>query len=871
MITMNKCYILLLQSCKYLLIGVICCAFFSCQNTPENKVTIGNFPEDYPVLYPKYREWPFPAGNIEVTKNPAALLWPAASGEDASYDIRLSMDSTFEDESTITAQEIPWTIYNSHRQLKAGTWFWKYRIHNGKWSKLLQFEISKDTRIVNAPPVEKFWSSIPDEHPRVLITPKETSGFMRSAKNTKDAAVIIKAADNLLHAVPPKEREGLPTLKAQNKDKMEKIAQNASEHISNKAFNAIKLFCRAYILTGNKKYSDKGIAWALDVASWDPLGISHLSNFGDARCMVSMAWAYDTFYEMLTPLQRKQLLHSIEVRANGFYTDWTNHIDPKLLSNHVWQYIMDYFLQSSIAVYGDVDEAKKWIQYVYELWLARAPILGGKNGGWAGGIPYFRINMRTLLQMPMFIKQYTGFDYINNNPWYKKNVYWMIYSFPPGSACDGFGDDIEKIDCPGPFYLAYADAISKLTGDRVAAWYANRIEQYGNVKLTDDAEMRWFRMRYLQDMKRPKPVTDINSPSAMLFKDIGVVDMHSDITNTKNDLMISMRSSPWGSYSHMMAGQNTFNVVYGGKRLFYTSGYKIAMDDPHRLKWYKATIGHNGILIDGKGQPFGTKNAYGWIARFINGDHLTYAVGDASMAYGGRSEKTSTGLQKFRRHLLFIHPDILVVYDELTADHAAKWSWLIHSPYKIHLDTMKNEFYCSSNNASAVAKLFSSQPLTWALTDTFATRPINWLGRRDKNGNLMVYKNNSWHLTASARNNSPKMRFLTIIRVLNGSRIDHLQLEYSLDSSGNIQVGNWTIIATLNPAKPALLQVFRNDGKVAFTSSGKPKNISTQSAGKFKAENSSKLVELIDGKWTYLEAKEEVPDVVKEIPIDNNH
>ena len=65
------------------------------------------------------------------------------------------------------------------------------------------------------------------------------------------------------------------------------------------------------------------------------------------------------------------------------------------------------------------------------------------------------------------------------------------------------------------------------------------------------------------------------------------------------------------------------------------------------------------------------------------------------------------------------------VLDVLEADHPAKWSWLIHSPYKIEMDTASNQFHCSSEKASALTSLLSSQAIHWELSDTFAIPAVN--------------------------------------------------------------------------------------------------------------------------------------------------
>jgi hypothetical protein len=852
-----------------------CNVFLFCSAQQQNENKKIRFPEDYPVLHPRYRSWPVPAGNIEVSYNPGILMWPSTLKKGTTYDIRLSQDPKFDKEKTISAYGIPWTIYNPHRALNAGVWYWQYRIHNDVWKDVQQFRVTDNATPAVSPSADEFLSAIPESYPRVLITKKEAQAFRQRAMQTKDALILIDEADKSLSAQPPHD-EVLkhPSKDAKGNDYMSaKLVDKDSKYIGFNAMAKVKIFCQAYLLTGNKKYADRGILWAREIASWHPEGPSGISDFGDAGCMLAMALAFDTFHDLLSSSDKEILLDKINIRAGRIYNEWINDIDAKVLSNHVWQFTLHYFFQTALAVHGQLKDADKWLTYVYELWLARAPVLGGSEGGWLEGASYFRINMETMLDIPTIIKNYTGYDFINRNKWYDNNPYWMYYSFPPGSFADGFGDNVETVRSPGLYYLAYADALSKLTGSRMAATYAGKIEKTGKVKLSDvikdeppeTANMfRWFRLRYLLNKQRPSELPDSSFASAIVLNDVGIVDMHSDINDIDKDLMVSMRSSPYGNYGHMLADQNTFNVLYGGQRLFYLSGHKVAMKDPHRLLWYKATVGHNGVLIDDRGQTFDSKG-YGWISRFLNGKNISYAVGDASMAYGASSSKENTGLKKFKRHLLLIRPDIVIVYDELIADHAAEWKWLIHSPQKINLSSSKNEFYCSLKNTSVVTSLFTPQPVRMALSDTFGVAAVNWLGRKDKDGNPRTYENNSWHVSAATVNPTPKMRFLAIIKINVGARPSQKQL-YHLATNNEVVLGNWRIRAELDTSKPALLEVFSNDGKVGFSSGGNQIQAGSQTySGAIRG--SAKLAELIDGKWEYHEAGDRIPELIQQIPV----
>ncbi|CAL1518700.1 DUF4962 domain-containing protein [Chitinophaga sp. MM2321] len=843
-----------------LLAGMLCCTVISCLAQQNDKDAL--FPGSYPELHPRYRMWPTPAENAVVPGNAAVLLWPAVRTKGMTYDIRLSQDPGFNPAKTIQAQNIPWTIYNPHRVLNTGAWYWQYRSHNGSWSAVARFQVDSNTTATASPLAGKLLSAIPVSHPRVLIDQANKPAFTRSAMPSTDATVIIRKADKLLDAPLPAETTSGKKKKGKTAYQEYKLRAAESKHLGFGLLADVELLCQAYILSGEQKYADKGMQLAKAASHWDPHGPSSLNDFGDAGCMLAMALAFDTFHDQLTASERKALLDNINVRAGRCYTNWINDVDAKVLSNHVWQFTLHYFFQTAIAVHGELKDADKWLTYAYELWLARAPVLGGTEGGWLEGAVYFTINMETLLNVPTIIKNYTGFDFIQHHPWYLNNPYWMFYSFPAGSSCDGFGDNAETRTMPGKDYLAYADALSKLSGSRVAATYAEKIEQTEKIKPADADMLRWFRLRYLLHKNRPDTLPDSAFTTARMFHDIGVVDMHSDIGHVNNDLMVSMRSSPYGAYGHMLADQNTFNVLYGGQRLFYMSGHKIAMNDPHRLEWYKATIGHNGVLVNDQGQTFDPKG-YGWISRFLDGSSLSYAVGDASMAYGGNPQQGKTTLKKFKRHLLFLHPDIVIVYDELDAVSATTWKWLIHSPQQIRIDTAKNEFYAAMENASAATSFFSSQPVQWAVSDTFTVAVDNWRESKDEKGNLYGNKN-EWHLTAATQP-TKKMRFLAIMQIHTGDQKDQQQPLYRFNDQQEIIVGNWTIKAELDASRPAIISAYKNDGKVAFSSGGNNIQAGNQQyAGKIKG--SAKLGELINGKWMYKEAGDSIPEVVNGIP-----
>ena len=154
----------------------------------------------------------------------------------------------------------------------------------------------------------------------------------------------------------------------------------------------------------------------------------------------------------------------------------------------------------------------------------------------------------------------------------------------------------------------------------------------------------------------------------------------------------------------MHANQNSFNISRKGERVFYSTGYYTSFADPHALTSYRHTRAHNTILLNGYGQAFGHEG-YGWIKRHLEGSGMSYVCGDASRAYQEVTDRQfldlmkqngieqnahfgmgKSGMKKYERHLIFVRPDLVVVYDVLQAEQPSEWSLLLHTLQPSALD-----------------------------------------------------------------------------------------------------------------------------------------------------------------------------------------
>lgn len=86
---------------------------------------------------------------------------------------------------------------------------------------------------------------------------------------------------------------------------------------------------------------------------------------------------------------------------------------------------------------------------------------------------------------------------------------------------------------------------------------------------------------------------------------------------------------------------------------------------PIHRQWYKATIGHNAVLVDGQSQA----PAAGELSAFVANEQYAAVVARCDEAYKGVAHS----------RLLCLTPTYLLVFDDLLADTPRRFDWLYHN------------------------------------------------------------------------------------------------------------------------------------------------------------------------------------------------
>ncbi|NDV82128.1 DUF4962 domain-containing protein [Bacteroides sp. 51] len=834
-----------------MLLCIIPLSLLSCSDddVPNVEDNEGKEQETVDSWHEKIRDKPYPTIDNGLYINPAPLIVPQAMKKGDFIQFSLSKSASFKESETILSAKVPWCFFNPHQVLDAGTWFWRFRSANesgveGAWSETYQFTVEEETPEFVTPAFDAFISNVPKTYPRLYsFLDDELEAARGKVESHSEFKALTSRANTALNASYSDV--------ANPYDKIEEIRPYM-----------IQLY-QAYRLTQKQAYRDKMLEFVRLLQNY-PLTDAQIfaTNFGATDIALVFIKAYDIAQNELTTAEKQTIEELLIKIGRHYYNIYCGYQENHIFDNHFWQQNMRIFFQIALMLYTKAEyetEATKMLEYYYELWTARAPDSGfNRDGLWRNGVGYFNANVKTLYYMPSLFSSITRHDFLKH-PWYQNAGKAITYAWPPNSKSVGFGDSSENGNAPNRLRIAFADFLAREVGDGYAAWYANECQSL----LLQDYEFRIYRM--VRDKSYTSAGLPAGYPKLIWHKDAGEVTIHSDIAHPENDLSLSFRSSTFASGSHTLADQNSFNILYKGADVYRSSGYYVDFSGAHNLMSYRHSRAHNTILVNGIGQPFSMKG-YGNVVRAINGEQISYCLGDASNAYSGISDDPlwvdafkkagitqspengfgTTPLTKYRRHVFVLHPDIVVLYDELEAKNSVRWDWLLHSPteFAIHNGSKTMETWNEDKQFKSVARMFSNQSFEISQTNQFVVPPTTIPDPRYPD---------QWHLTATFSPSSEN-RILTIIQVL-----PEYKFPRAITVNGEIYTcGGWNIEASLDCNQPAGIHITNSSTRVAF-SYGNTHPVINNNVYLRKDQGSSILYDIIDGEVKILEMNDYQP------------
>jgi hypothetical protein len=855
-------------------------------------------------LHSRVREWPYPANGITVPTNAPALLWPGTNGKNmvtpmesgsevpedpnignVRYKVILASDKDFKNKLMESAEQ-RWAVYPLHTALKPGKWYWKYGYalkgaNQWLWSPVYNFVV--DVKYANekvSPPITEVLKRNQGAHPLLWDMNRNGEDFYRNNLQNPEAKKFIVFAEKLM-------KDPLPTEKPQRvidttgkNDREKKIIIERMYHGFGDAVGTpVRNLCIAYQLTKDKRFILDAKRRALNIARMDPNGLATGDDFTSGAVLEALGWFYDAGYDFLDADEKELFKNIITTRAKRVYDHLPNRFELHVSDNHVWQITLRNLAIATVSVINEVPEAKEWLTYMYEVWSARFPVLGTTDGGWHEGNGYFRVNFKSIIYLSQMFGDFSGVDYFKL-PWMQNLPYYMLYTHPNGAASTAIGDMWENIPTVVKGEAWFADALTFRVDNPYLNWYVNEIKTDNPDYFHGTDDYLLFRLLNYKPDRKLSVLSPVKLPKSRDFADVGVVAMHENLANADKTLSSYLFSSPFGSSGHGHASQNAFTINYKGKVLFGGSGYYSNFSDKHNLLYYRTSKAYNTILADSLNQKIG-EEGYGWIPRAITGEHIQYALGDASNAYGEIKSEFwldrfkqinvtpnkangygESGVTLYRRHMLQLEGGYIVLYDELEANKPVKWTTQFHAPYYTLEAQQSNNpnqqnFALKTDLGGVSASVFANGALNLNVHNKFYETAENWNKVTNDEGKIKDFVD-QWHAGITSLP-AQKFRFLTLIQIKDG-KTEIIKTVSAVNGLYHLQVGDWDIQAQLDGNKNASLQVYGKHAEALFNYGNLPISFN----GKiFKPQltGSSTLLEMNGTKLNKQEVVDKLPDV----------
>ena len=673
-------------------------------------------------------------------RNPPAFVWRPQE-KAATYDLELAPSDSFAS-GALSVTGLTWNAHCPTQSLASGLWHWRFRFVDAKgatsdWSTVRRVTIDPRAVRFPLPPRETVLARVPTQHPRLFVRPEELPRLREEAAGSRKSefAVLLAACDKLMKnppptAEPPKYPDGMD----RESDEWMKIWWGNRTYTIN-ALQAAAMLGFAHRLGGPAAYAAKGREILRDCTKWDPIGSTGFRYNDEAGMPYAyyFARAYTFLNNVLTEDDRKLCREVATARGREMY----RHLCPRQFwqpyeshANRGWHKLGEL----SIAFLNEVPEASDWLWFALNKQFCTYPVWNDEDGGWHEGLSYWQSYTDRFTMWADALRVATAID-VFKLPFYAKVGYYPIYLTPPGTPGSGFGDLNPERRGDSSSSLVYT--LAAQSRNPTWQWYA---QQTGREPAIHDY------IDYLRGARpdiAPQPPT--NLPASRVWRGIGQAALNTDLLAASNNVSLLFKSSPFGTQSHGYDAQNAFILYAYGDRLLVSTGRRDQYGSAHHKNWMWDTKSVNSITVDGQSQGKRTAAARGKITGFSTSPQLDYVAGDATEAYGG-------ALTAFTRHIVFVKPDLFVLYDHLEATNAAAFEWHLHAATNFVVNGA-SDIRVAGAKASCRVTFFAPQKLTVSTTDVYDVPP------RPK------IKVKEWHLTAAPETKSTSADFVTAIRV----------------------------------------------------------------------------------------------------------
>jgi len=684
-------------------------------------------------------EWGYRPAEASVSAtDPPAFSWRPTGG--LTWEIECVREGGSAD-STYRASDIEFNVHCPPEVFGPGQYTWRYRGADKdgnytNWSQSRTFTISPDAAKMPLPAREELLARIPTTHPRLFLRPENLPKLRALARGEMKAQyeALVKQCDRILTEPPPTAEPPTYPPDMERKSEEWRVMWWGNRTYTIKALNSAATLAFTRLLGGPEKYGQEAKRILLECAKWDPKGSTGYRYNDEAGMPYNYYFSrtYSFVNDLLSDDEKEVCRKVMKVRGDEMY----QHLCPRHLwqpyashSNRAWHFLGEV----GIAFLGEIDGADDWVWFATNVFFNVYPVWSDDDGGWHEGSSYWSSYIDRFTWWADIMREAMGID-AYDKPYFSKLGYYAMYLLPPDKAGGGFGDLTANKRARN--YMPLMSILASQAQNPHWQWY---VEQLGGPVPTEG--YIGFIRGQLPRVEAKKP-DDL--PASRLFAGTGQAYLNTDITDANNDVQVVLKSSPFGTQSHGYESNNSFLLWAYGRRLLIRSGYRDIYGSDHHQNWMWTTRSTNCITVGGQGQRKHTAMAQGKITAFATTPEIDVVVGDASESY-------EAPVELFKRAILFIKPDLIVVYDRLRASEPATYEYWLHAI---------NEFKIGSGNTVTVrngdvgchVNFHCRAPLSFEQTSQYDPNPRPRITLRE------------WHLTARTTQKERDMEFLTVYR-----------------------------------------------------------------------------------------------------------
>jgi len=654
----------------------------------------------------------------------------------------------------------PWQVFPS------GAYTWRYRGVDGQgdhtnWSRRRTFTIREGAVPMPMPRREELLARIPKTHPRLFIRPEDVPRLRELAQGAmkEPYARLIERCDQLL-ANPPVTSEPRKFPEGMQRGGYEWTLQWWGNRLQTvNALDGAATLGFARLLGGKDEYGALAKQILLACATWDPQGATGY-RYNDECGMPYLylfSRAYTFVYDLLTEEERDRCRRVIQFRGREKY----EHLYPR----HFWRPYVSHnarawhFLgEAGIAFLGEVEGADEWVWAAANVFYNVYPNWSDEEGGWHEGFSYWHSYVGRFTWWADVMRSAMGINAYDRPFLSQATGYYAMYLMPPGRVGSEFGDGANRVKETNIVPLFGEDALrdeaanALLLMSELAARSGNGHWQWYVEQLGGPAAAPGYIgfARGVRPEIKPKAPDDL--PTSRLFRGTGIACLNSTLRSAADDVQVLFKASPMGTQSHGIDSHNSFALWAYGQRMLIRTGHYYAYGAPHHADWVWATRSQNNITVDGQGQVKHSASSKGKIVAFKTTPSIDVVVGEAADAYRvPEGEKERHLLDRYTRAILFVKPDLVIIFDRLQAKEPATFEYRLHALNKFEI-TDPQALRVRAEDVVCEIEMLAPQGLSITQTDQYDPNPWPQITVRE------------WHLTASTPAKSPATEFVTLYR-----------------------------------------------------------------------------------------------------------